>query len=47
MRMDLGEVEWEGVDWINLGQDRNQWQVLENVVIELQVPKKVGNFLTS
>jgi hypothetical protein len=23
--MDLGEIEWEGVDWMHLAQDRGQW----------------------
>jgi len=30
IRMDLREVEWEGVDWIHLAQDRDQWWVLEH-----------------
>jgi len=25
MRMDLREIGWEGVDWIHLIQDRNEW----------------------
>jgi len=24
--MDLREIGWEGVDWIHLGQDRDQWR---------------------
>jgi hypothetical protein len=31
--MVLGEIGWEGVDWINLTQDRNQWRALVNTVI--------------
>jgi hypothetical protein len=34
--MDLGEREWNGVDWISLAQDRNQWRVLANAIINLQ-----------
>jgi hypothetical protein len=26
--MDLGETGWEGVNWIHLTQDRDQWQYL-------------------
>jgi hypothetical protein len=25
IRMDLGEVGWGDVDWIDLAQDRNRW----------------------
>jgi hypothetical protein len=28
IRMDLGEVEWGGVGWIGLAQDRNRWGAL-------------------
>jgi hypothetical protein len=36
--MDLREIGWGGKDWIYLAQDRNQWRVLENTVMNLQVP---------
>jgi len=25
IRIDLREIWWEGVDWIHLAQDRDQW----------------------
>jgi hypothetical protein len=28
IRKDLREIGWEGVDWIHLAQDRDQWRVL-------------------
>jgi hypothetical protein len=31
-------MECEGVDWILLAQDRDQWRVLVNTVMDLQVP---------
>jgi hypothetical protein len=31
------EVEWEGVNWIHLAQDWNQWQALMNTIMNLQV----------
>lgn len=37
----------EGVDWINLTQDGNQWHVLVNVVMNLWVLQKAGIFFTS
>jgi hypothetical protein len=36
--MDLGETEWEAMDWIELAQDRDQWRALVNTVMNLQVP---------
>jgi hypothetical protein len=36
--MDLREVGWEGIDWIDLVQDRNRWRALVYMVMNLQVP---------
>jgi hypothetical protein len=47
IRMDLRELGWEGVDWIHLVQDRDQWRTLVNTAMNLRVPKKAANFLTS
>jgi hypothetical protein len=44
--MDVRETGWEGVDWIHLAQDRNQWWALVNTVMNLPFPQKMGNFLT-
>jgi hypothetical protein len=30
--MDLTELGWESVDWINLIQDRDEWLALVNTV---------------
>jgi hypothetical protein len=38
IRMDLGEVGWGDVDWIDLDQDRNRWRALVNSVLNLRVP---------
>jgi hypothetical protein len=38
MKLNLQEVAWRGMDWIALAQDRDRWQVLVNVVMNLQVP---------
>jgi hypothetical protein len=45
--MDLKEIRWEIVEWIHLIQDGNKWQAVVNTVMNLRVPYKVGNFLTS
>jgi len=36
--MDLQEVEYEGMDWIKLTQDRENWRALVNAVMILPVP---------
>jgi hypothetical protein len=29
---------WDGMDWIDLAQDRDQWRTLVNTAINLRVP---------
>jgi hypothetical protein len=36
--MDLGEKGWDGRDWIELAQDRDQWRALVITVMNLRVP---------
>jgi hypothetical protein len=38
IKMDLGEIGWDGGDWIDLAQDRDQWRALVNAVKNLRVP---------
>jgi hypothetical protein len=35
---DLREIEWDGVDWIDMAEDRVQWRALVNKVLNLRVP---------
>jgi hypothetical protein len=36
--MDLGDIGWGGMDWIDLVQDREHWRVLLNTVMNVWVP---------
>jgi hypothetical protein len=36
--MDLQEVGWEGVEWIDMAQDRDRWRAVVSAVMNLQVP---------
>jgi hypothetical protein len=36
IKNDLIEIEYVGMDWIDLAQDRDQWRDLVNTVISLQ-----------
>jgi hypothetical protein len=38
IKMDLTEIGCDGVDWIELAQDRDQWRALVNTVMNLRVP---------
>jgi hypothetical protein len=37
IKMDLREIGWNGVDWIDMAQDRYQWRALVNTVLNLRV----------
>jgi hypothetical protein len=36
--MNLREIRWGGMDWIDLAQDRDQWRALMSTVMNLRVP---------
>jgi hypothetical protein len=38
IEMDLRKIGWDGMDWIDLAQDRGQWRALVNTVMNLRVP---------
>jgi hypothetical protein len=33
IKMDLREIGWDGVDWVDLAQDRYLWRALMNTVM--------------
>jgi hypothetical protein len=37
IKMGLREIGWDGMDWIDMAQDRDQWRALVNTVMNLRV----------
>jgi hypothetical protein len=35
IKMDLREIGWDGIDWIDVAQDRDQWRALVNTVMNV------------
>jgi hypothetical protein len=44
--MDFREIGWDGMDWIDLAEVRDQWGALVNTVINLQFPQNVRKFFS-
>jgi hypothetical protein len=38
IKMDLREIGWSDMDWIDLAQDRDQWRILVNTIMNFRVP---------
>jgi hypothetical protein len=38
IKTNLREIGWDGMDWIDLAQDREEWTALVNTVMNLPVP---------
>jgi hypothetical protein len=45
--MDLREIGWDGVDWIGLAEEKDQWRVLVNTEMSLGISQTAGKFLSS
>jgi hypothetical protein len=46
IKIHLREIGWDGMDWIDLAQDGDQWRALVNTIMNLWVPYNAGNFLS-
>jgi hypothetical protein len=38
VRWDLREIGWDGVDWMDMAKDRDQWRAFVNTVLNFRVP---------
>jgi hypothetical protein len=38
IKMDLREIGWDVVDWMDMAQDRDKWRALVNTILNLRVP---------
>jgi hypothetical protein len=43
VKMNLREIVWGGMDWIDLAQDRDQWRALVNTVMNFGFRKILEN----
>jgi hypothetical protein len=46
IKMDLREIGWSGMDWIDLAQNRGPWRALVITVMNLRVPYNARTFLS-
>jgi hypothetical protein len=44
IKMNLEEIEWDGVDWIYLAHDRVKWRAAINSVMNPRDSKMQGNY---
>jgi hypothetical protein len=45
--IDFREIGWGGMDWINLGQDSDQWRALVNTVMKYRIPYNIVKLFSS
>jgi hypothetical protein len=43
IKIDIRKIGCDGMDWIDLAQDRDQWRALLNTVMNIGCHKMVGS----
>jgi hypothetical protein len=43
IKMDLREIGWDSVDWVDMAQDRDQWRAPVDTVLSLRVLRNAGS----
>jgi hypothetical protein len=43
IKLDLRKIGWDGIDWIDQAQDRDQWRTFVNTVMNPRVHKMLGS----
>jgi hypothetical protein len=38
IKINVRDIGWDGMDWIDLAQNRDQWRALVNMMMNLRVP---------
>jgi hypothetical protein len=38
IKIDVTQIGWDGIDWIDLVQEKDQWRALVNTAMNLRVP---------
>jgi hypothetical protein len=38
IKINLGEIGWDGMDWIDLAHERDKWKALVNTVMNFRIP---------
>jgi hypothetical protein len=47
IKMDFRNMGREGVDWVDVAEDKDKWQSLVDTDMNLRVPQNAGNCLIS
>jgi hypothetical protein len=46
IKMDLREIGWDGLDWIDVAQGGDQWRALVNTVMNIRAAYNAGKFFS-
>jgi hypothetical protein len=46
IKIDFRGIGWDGIDWIDLPQNRDQWRAFVNTVMNIRILYNAGKFLS-